>query len=306
MALGTALPTRTDLGRSGKRPRYHPLDQITLAYVTASIVILLIGGARIPHQSTELLLHGLLLLALGLIGWLPSPRHPLLRFLREAYPLLLLGWFYRETAILSRAWGDQYHDPMILDWDHALFGGHPHVWLHHVFPAAWLSELLHACYLLYILMVPGLTLTLYFGGRLQAFRVTATTIVFTFVVCYLGFVLLPVKGPWYTFAHPEVRSFGIFPPLVWGMLERGAAVGAAFPSSHVAASTAVAMMARRAGSPLAWVMISLAVGIFFATVYGGFHYGVDAVAGLVAGLTLGALGPRVHLALSRDGGPDSA
>lgn len=304
MDLG-ASSEQTDPGGSGRRPRFRPVDLITLAYVAASVVILLIGGARIPQQSTELLWHGLLLLALGGIGWLPQPRHPLLRFLRDAYPLLLLGWFYRETAILSRAWGDRYHDAMILDWDHALFGGHPHVWLHRAFPAAWLSEVLHGCYLLYILMVPGLTLTLYFGRRLQAFRVTATTIVFTFLVCYLGFVLLPVKGPWYTFAHPEVGSFGIFPPLVWGMLERGAAVGAAFPSSHVAASTAVALMARRVRSRLVWVMTPLAAGIFFATVYGGFHYGVDAVAGLVAGLVLGTLGPRVHAALGGSEGTDA-
>jgi membrane-associated phospholipid phosphatase len=108
-----------------------------------------------------------------------------------------------------------------------------------------------------------------------------------------------VRGPYYTF--PPVDAPGtIFPELVHATLDRGAAVGTAFPSSHCAAAVVVAILAWRfAPRGLAMAITVISSGIVLATVYGGFHYAIDAVAGLVIGLAMGNLGPRLHGWLSR-------
>jgi membrane-associated phospholipid phosphatase len=50
---------------------------------------------------------------------------------------------------------------------------------------------------------------------------------------------------------------------------------------------------------LSLLMGTLAGGIFLGTVYGGFHYGVDALAGLVVGIALSLVGPALHSVLLR-------
>jgi membrane-associated phospholipid phosphatase len=44
-------------------------------------------------------------------------------------------------------------------------------------------------------------------------------------------------------------------------------------------------------------VLVIAAGILFGTVYGGFHYAVDSLAGLAVGIAFGWLGPRMHRAL---------
>jgi membrane-associated phospholipid phosphatase len=110
----------------------------------------------------------------------------------------------------------------------------------------------------------------------------------TFVVCYLAFIFFPVAGPYYAFPRPD----GTFidngaARLVYAVLAQGSSFGAAFPSSHVAASVAATIVAwvasRRLGIVLALATTLLTVGV----VYCQMHYGVDAIAGLLVGLAVG-------------------
>src|SRR5207245_3483122 len=52
-------------------------------------------------------------------------------------------------------------------------------------------------------------------------------------------------------------------------------------SSHVAASVVATGMALRYYRPLGLILLPLTVGLTLAVVYGQFHYGVDALSGLV-------------------------
>ena len=74
------------------------------------------------------------------------------------------------------------------------------------------------------------------------------------------------------------------------LLDRGDSWGAAFPSSHVAASVVATGMALRYWRPLGLVLLPFTAGLILAVVYGQFHYAVDALAGLmVAALMLGIM-----------------
>ncbi len=278
---------------------YTPIDLVSMAYVAFCLAVVALGGSRVPSHELRLVLYSTALAGLALLRWAPRAGWRPFQFLREAYPLLLLTLAYSETAALGRAFTDGYHDALVLRWERALFGALPSLIFSQWAPSRLLSELLHFCYLAYIALVPTLGLTLFFRGRSELLRGFVTTIMLTFLVCYATFILFPVRGPYYELERPVVASFGIFPPIVHAMLARGAAVGAAFPSSHVAAAVVVAMMAHRFSRPMSYAMAFIAVGIFFGTVYGGFHYAVDAVAGLIWGVIAGNLGPGLHRRLTR-------
>jgi membrane-associated phospholipid phosphatase len=113
----------------------------------------------------------------------------------------------------------------------------------------------------------------------------------TSYLCYLVFLFFPVAGPRYAFdgAHNLATDVGPARIAAW-LLDRGDSWGAAFPSSHVAASVVATGMALRYWRPLGLVLLPFTAGLILAVVYGQFHYAVDALAGLMlAALTLGAM-----------------
>ena len=72
------------------------------------------------------------------------------------------------------------------------------------------------------------------------------------------------------------------------LLAEGSAWGTAFPSSHVAVALVAAWCAWCFVRPLGFVLLPAAVLLALGTVYGQFHYAVDAVAGAaLAGLVIG-------------------
>src|SRR5690606_15448547 len=222
-----------------------------------------------------------------------------LRFLRDAHALLAIAPAYTIAGMINQSIFHRYFDDMVLGWDRAIFGRHPHQHLARIWPWGPLSEALHLSYWLYLGLVPALGFTLYFLRRHAAFRIVATSASATFFLCQFAFVLFPVLGPYYPF--PPVEAAGsVFPALVHATLDHGASVGTAFPSSHCAAAVVVTILAWRYAPKVLAVGISLiTIGILIGTVYGGFHYAVDALAGLFVGGTMGIVGPRLHARLAR-------
>lgn len=278
---------------------WTPIDWIQLAYALITGIVIALHMDRVPRAGGLLVGHIAVIAAVLGLRWVPRVLPPPIQFLRDAYPLLLLELWYQETALLSRAFTISYHDGLVQRWDMWVFGRHWNAELAALVPSAFVSEFLHGCYLLYIACIPALGITLYASRRYEAFRVFATTVMATFLTCYLCFVFLPVMGPYYAMARPAVQSFGVFPPLVYAMLASAASFGAAFPSSHVAGSVVVAFLAWRFERRLFPFLAVLALGIAVGTVYGGFHYAIDALAGLLVGVIFAFVGPRLHATLLR-------
>jgi membrane-associated phospholipid phosphatase len=118
-------------------------------------------------------------------------------------------------------------------------------------------------------------------------------VVATFLACYLVYLFFPVSGPYYQWPHPD-GAFVENAPARWvyAALAQGSSYGAAFPSSHVAATVAATLGAwvasRRLGLFLAVPTLLLTVGV----VYTQMHYVVDSVAGVVVGIVVPLLVAR--------------
>ena len=74
--------------------------------------------------------------------------------------------------------------------------------------------------------------------------------------------------------------------LVYETLAQGSSYGAAFPSSHVAATVAAALAAASGSRRLGLVLLVPTILLTVGVVYCQMHYGVDALAGLVVGVVV--------------------
>lgn len=220
--------------------------------------------------------------------------------LAEAYPLLLVPLFYAELAPLNVAvHGGRYFDDVVLRWEELLFGGQPSATLWQAFPFPLLSEVLHGAYLSYYAIIYGPPLILYLSGRTEAFREMIFAVMLTFFAHYVFFIFFPVQGPRYLFASPDGElARGALFRLTHLVLESGSSQGAAFPSAHVGVAFAQTVHVARYLPRLAPWMLALSIALAISTVYGGFHYAIDAIAGLVLGLVCVAIAPRVRRVLA--------
>jgi membrane-associated phospholipid phosphatase len=246
----------------------------------------LIAALRLAQEPAVTWVLAANLLYAGLI--LLFARAPLGRagtLLRQLSPLLLLGALYPAIDILNRFGAISVHDPAIRAAEHALFGGDVSRTWWQAAPSAFWSTVLHAAYFAYypIVLAPLVTF-LAMGRRRDADR-TVRWLLSTFLICYLVFLFFPVAGPYYEFPRPAAWFIANLPArLVYATLERGSAYGAAFPSSHVAATLVATATAFRGSRALGGVLILPAGLLTIGVVYSQMHYAVDALAGALLAL----------------------
>ena len=268
-----------------------PIDWACLAYVTVASVALARGaaGGAVPRWGWLALAH-VLMVVLVCLAPRARARGGSARFWGEWYPMFLLAGLYGEVGVLTLNAG-LHNDILIERIEVLVFGSEvSYRWIREM-PVVWFSWLVHLCYLSYYLMLFASPAGLWIIGKREAARQTIFAIVVTFFVCYVFFLFYPVAGPRYAFdlAHNAATEVT---PARWAhwLLDRGDSWGAAFPSSHVAASVVATGMAWRHWRPLGLVLVPFTVGLILAVVYGQFHYAVDALSGLmVAGVVLGVL-----------------
>ena len=263
------------------------VDRWSLAYVAFAVLTTL---WRWPSEGRGLA--GVALVyAVTASAALLAPRarrgRGLARFLGEFYPLLLTVGLYTAIGVLNRAAGSS-HDLTLQRWEAAVFGGQPaHDWIR-AQPWPWLSAVLHVGYLSYYALLASAPLGPWLRGDVGGARRTVLAMSVAFYLCYAVFLTFPVAGPHYSFPPAENAATAVAPArLTYRLLDAGAAWGTAFPSSHVAVSLVAAACALRFRRKLGLVLAPLAILLTLGTVYGQFHYALDALAGaLVAAAVL--------------------
>lgn len=276
----------------------RPVDKLLAGYIAFVTAVLVVRGG--PTDAGDLWLlaaHALFGTLLFLFTRL-DPEHKIGQLLRDAYPLALIPALYTEIGVLSEQLGRQAilaHDAVVQAWEAAMFGGQPaYDWIRNS-PSVFWSTVLHLAYFSYYPIVfLGPVLLLARGERKRA-RKVLFTIVLVFVVCYVVFVLYPVAGPNWVWEHPTGPVREVWSArLVYTVLAGGSSIGAAFPSSHVAATTAATLALWYQWRGLALVFLAPAIMLVVGTVYCQMHYAIDALTGLAVGIPLGWYGNRVE------------
>ncbi len=258
------------------------VDKLILVYVAIVSGLALWRVQDHPACWWLLAAHALVVVLIFLLqrpdlGWVGKT-------VREVYPVVLLILFYSEIDILNGG-GIVIHDATIQRWELALFGEQVSqtLWRDH-FPSRVASTVLHAVYWgYYVLLIAPIA---WFAARRDWFslRRTMFVVIATLFACYLVFLTWPVVGPYYEFARPDAWFLDNGPArLVYATLASGSSYGAAFPSSHVAATIAATSGAWRGDRRLGAVMVVLAAMLTLSVVYCQMHYGMDALTGVAVG-----------------------
>ncbi len=269
--------------------RAQPTDLVFLIYVAFTGLLILAFGWKLSAELwIGLTLAHLAMLAAGL-WWSGEPLSgpSLSGFFRDSYPALFVIFLYWELRFLALLFSDGYRDAVVLRLEELLFGEQLALTFSQRFPQLWLSEMMHLFYGLYWVLLPLAGGALYLRGRLQGFRELVYAELVVFFACYLVFIFFPVAGPFYQF--PEIGGELAEGPLyrfVHWVLADGGSKGAAFPSSHVAVAVTILLVTWRHDRAVCGWMTPLVIGLTIGTVYGRFHYGIDALAGVVSALAL--------------------
>jgi len=254
----------------------------TVSYLAATAVLVAVLGQRVPHRFGLVVAH---VTGAALLILLQRHAHtpPALRLLRDWHPLLFFPLLYKEVEPLAAALGNWQLTHAIPTLESTLFAGQPSLYLSARLSSVLLSEWLHFCYLAYIVMIPAVAVCWYTSRR-SAFHELMWLLTTALLGSYVFFILFPVDSPYYLMPRPGAPIAGhFFFDLVHALSDRGGARGGAFPSAHVTGAVVLWLVAWRRHRALAIALAPIVMGLIVATVYGRFHYVLDAAAGIAAG-----------------------
>ena len=268
------------VGMRGIAPR--PVDYLLLSYIAVSSVVALLRFRQYPGLGWVLVANAACALLIVLVRIRESRVGD--TALAELYPILLIAPFYACIGYLNGGGAVTTYDLMVQGWEEALFGGQPSRDWWRTSPSVFWSTLLHGAYWSYYLILALPPLTFLVRRDPVAMRRLAFTVQLAFVPCLLAFIFFPVAGPYYSFPRPDGNFIdNPMARLVYGTLASGSSFGAAFPSSHVAASIASTAGAWKGWRPLGAVLVVMTTLMTVSVVYCQMHYAVDALVGVVVG-----------------------
>ncbi len=264
-------------------PLLRTPEKILICYFLYTAVLAQILPVRQPIPAITAGLNATVILGYFLLAWTDSLRRGrFLSIVRDWYPMpqLLLayremGWFAQPhtTFHLERSWV-AYDKLLLNDWGlkAAIEFAGP------LFPA-----ILEISYTLVYTIATFSMVMLYIARkpeRIPAFQ----TIAFLGVVCsYMLFPLFPSEPPRAVFPGQDFPAYtSVFRSFNWSMLGGYGIHTSVFPSAHVSGAFAGAFGMVLLLPERKWIgrgLTVLATLIATATVYGRYHYAVDAVAG---------------------------
>jgi membrane-associated phospholipid phosphatase len=271
-----------------KEPKQHLLlvDWLVAGY---NLVFAILWMSQVGKVGFAALLAGAHLVGL-VLPWLfsrePTELSPVMRTLREIYPLLFLAVFWPELDLLRPVLALQSGDGPVAALDLFVFRVAIHnVWLPRM-SDLWFSELMYLAYEGYYLLVFVPPLVLLFQRRHDALRDTTFRLVLVYLICFLTYAVFPVDGPHFLHAPFQgPHTSGFFYGINQTLQASGDSLGCSFPSSHVAAAVSSAYIGWIYFPRWVAVLMTVeALGVTLATVYTQNHYAIDSLAGLVLAL----------------------
>lgn len=264
---------------------FLPVDYITLAYMLVTAIYMLFGWNTLADIGEHLLTRTVIATIIVILSRFDTKqinRNSFYKFVRNFYPLLLLGYFYKETGYLNNIIFD-FFDPWFIYAEQSLWGLQPSIEFSKLFPQKWFSELMNFSYFFYYLLTIGLSLTIWFTRRSKLQEVIF--VIFTsFIIYYLFFAIFPVKGPQFYFTGTDAQAVTsyLFSHFVKLAQNIGETETGAFPSSHVGMSIVFLIISWKYSRNIFWMILTPVILLWFATIYIKAHYLIDVIGGFIS------------------------
>ncbi len=228
------------------------------------------------------------LVAIGALAWLSTQREgSKWALVRNLLPLLLVMLAYQQMG-----WFALPHDGIELElswvlWDKLLLND---LKLQAAIEIAGplLPGLLEITYVLtYILGPFGIAVIAATGNLRRADHFLAIYVI-SAILSYALFPYFPSEPPRALFPGEDFPNYDtVFRRFNWWLLAGGGIHTSVFPSGHVSSAFGAALgllYALPSHRKLGFTMLGIACGIAVSTVYGRYHYAVDAIAGIAVSL----------------------
>jgi len=276
---------------------WWPVDTLLSTYLLGTGLVIFWQRLRIPAAAVLLGLHLAGVAAILALAWLNRARpSSAWRLFRYWYPLLYIGGCYREMAVLIQSLRGVEFDAVMARWDLWLWGVYPTLWLER-FYRPWLTEIMQLLYTLFFFALIGVAGWLWREHKVEQFRYYAFAVTLGFLSSFVGYFLVPVRGPRFLLAHlhqAPLQGLWISSALRATLDLLESTHYDCFPSGHVALTLIACWGARSVSPRLARIYLLYAGLMTFSTVYLRYHYTVDLMAGaLLAALVLWAA-PRLY------------
>lgn len=278
----------------------HATDRLLIAFWCLLSLVTLILQARIPEWG-KLVAYNLaaIVVACALAHTTRAKNSKLLRAAHDwaAFPMVLFTYKQVYFMIASIHHGKDY-DHFLMALDRALFRINPTEWLDGL-SNPLMTEILQIAYSLFYVFFIAVGMELYWKEDLRQFRIFRFTVVYGFLISYVGYFFLPAVGPRFTlhdfsaidvdlpgllltpFLRLFVNFFESIPAGVSNAVAFASAQRDAFPSGHTMMTLIAVLMAYRFRLRIRHAVLGMGTLLIFATVYLRYHYVVDVAAGAI-------------------------
>ena len=280
--------------------RFWAVDKVILAYFAGSVVVILGWWSKLPDALP--LLAANVLGGASIVYQVRRP-NPTSWMFRNWYPLPYVASCYKEMALFIPAMRSTDADQWLADLDFRIWGAHPSVWLERV-QMPVLTEFLQVVYTLFVPAVLYIAWLLWRRGRVRDFQYYAFLIALGFLSSYIGYALVPARGPRFLLRHLQhipLQGLWLFQTLQNGLDRLESAHYDCFPSGHTELTILAWWGSRMISKRCFRVYLAYTPFLIFATVYLRYHYTVDLLAGIVAAAALILTAPGLYQKLSPKG-----
>lgn len=283
--------------------RFSATELVLLAYLILTLPLVVIQLFFNNSDTWTLFWH---LLFMGVVVFMSYSRSRItvlndrLKWLMVFYPLLFLGFLYKETDLINNLIFQQDLDFWFLLLDGALFGAQPSVEFSIYLPSPFFAEVMYFGYFAYYLLLIGVPLLLYYKRGFETTNKTVFIIIQSFIIYYLFFLLVPVAGPQFFLKGVDELPQGfLFGSAIRFIQDLGEAPTAAFPSSHVAMCLILIYITYKQMDKFWLWLLPIAFLLILSTVYIRAHYAVDIIAAFATAPLVYILSLKIYAILSQ-------
>eukprot|EP00123_Amoebidium_parasiticum_P013897 comp22213_c1_seq1/m.32701 comp22213_c1_seq1/g.32701 ORF comp22213_c1_seq1/g.32701 comp22213_c1_seq1/m.32701 type:complete len:409 (-) comp22213_c1_seq1:392-1618(-) len=214
-------------------------------------------------------------------------------FWLDVYPLITCVYLYSEDGkVIQNLYGGLWFiDEFLHQIDFNWFGVDPKIGIGAQLRSmtgagfnVWFGEYMHFCYFAFYFILGGTWPLIWLLCPREQFDRTTTVVTLTYLSCLACYLIMPAKGPFWTYGPPAPGEVGVFFSYITHAIdESGSSRGTAMPSAHCGLTMANWLCAMLYLWPLAAIYMLVAPGLIFSTMWCGFHYGVDSLFGCLVG-----------------------
>jgi membrane-associated phospholipid phosphatase len=212
---------------------------------------------------------------------------------RDWGPILLIlagyWWSASETGVVGR-------DAVMEGLDRALLFGNDLFAVLARVTTRPLSEWFAFVYTFYAALFPLVASAVRWRAGRAALQETFFALGLAFLVAYVSYTLIPVKGPllYRTFDVPV--ELELFAPLKQALMDDTRVTWDCFPSMHTAATLLMGWQLWRRARGLFWALLPVLVSIPCACIYLRYHWLTDVLAGIALAVVIARVTVRVSAA----------